>query len=453
VAARGCYTRRMSGPRVYVETYGCQMNMADSEMVIGMLERAGYARTGDPAVADVILINTCSVREHAVDRVRSRAGTLAQYKSGDRKVVLGITGCMAEHLRADLRSRAPYVDLVVGPDSYRRLVDHIESARGGKPVQDTVLDIHETYEGIDPGMSPSSSVAGMVPIQRGCDKFCAFCIVPFTRGRERATPPDEVIRQVRALAKHGYREVQLLGQTVNSYVYEETGFSDLLARVAEVEGIERIRFMSPYPLGFSAQVIATMARLPKVCHHVHLPLQSASESVLSRMRRGYTFATYQKLMDDLRRAMPDIAITTDFLVGFCGETDAEYAETLAALRSIRFDNSYQFAYSERKGTLASRQMPDDIPAEVKQQRLQALIDEQRAITAQIYADQVGTQVHVLIESVSKRNPAEFLARTDTWRPVIVSGAGASVGVLLDVAITRAGPGTMYGSPVAKESVA
>ena len=443
----------MSGPSVYIETYGCQMNMADSEMVIGMLERAGYARTGDPALADVILINTCSVREHAVDRVRSRAGTLAQYKSGDRKVVLGITGCMAEHLRADLRSRAPYVDLVVGPDSYRRLVDHIESARGGKPVQDTVLDIHETYEGIDPGMSSASGVAGMVPIQRGCDKFCAFCIVPFTRGRERATPPDEVIRQVRALAKNGYREVQLLGQTVNSYVYEETGFSDLLARVAEVEGIERIRFMSPYPLGFSDRVIATMAKLSKVCHHVHLPLQSASESVLARMRRGYTFATYRKLMDDLRAAMPDIAITTDFLVGFCGETDAEYAETLAALRSIRFDNSFQFAYSERKGTLASRQMPDDIPAELKQQRLQALIDEQRAITAKIYADQVGTQARVLIESVSKRNHAEFLARTDTWRPVIVSGAGASVGALLDVAITRAGPGTMHGSPVAKEAVA
>jgi tRNA-2-methylthio-N6-dimethylallyladenosine synthase len=293
----------------------------------------------------------------------------------------------------------------------------------------------------------------MVPIQRGCDTFCTFCIVPFTRGRERATPPDEVIRQVRTLAKRGYREVQLLGQTVNSYRFEETGFADLLARVAEVDGIERIRFMSPYPLGFSARVIATMARLPKVCHHVHLPLQSASDTVLARMRRGYTFATYRKLMDDLQAAMPDIAITTDFLVGFCGETDAEYEETLAALRSLRFDNSFQFAYSERKGTLASRQLPDDVPAEVKQQRLQALIDAQRAITAQIYADQVGTRPRVLLESVSKRNPSEFLARTDTWRPVIVSGEGAAVGALLDVEITRAGPGTMYGSSLAKESVA
>jgi tRNA-2-methylthio-N6-dimethylallyladenosine synthase len=442
-------------PTVYVETYGCQMNVADTDLVLGLLERAGYDRTQDPASADVILVNTCAVRERAVERVRGRASTLAQYKSKNRRVVLGITGCMAEHLRGELRDQAPYVDLVVGPDSYRRLPEHIARALAGETVLDTALDAHETYEGLDASHAMSGGVTGHVAIQRGCDRFCTFCVVPFTRGRERATPPAEVVRQVRALASGGFREVQLLGQTVNSYVAvedgREVGFAELLRRVAAASGIERIRFMSPYPLGFTPEVIAAMAELPKVCKHVHLPLQSASDTVLVRMKRGYTAATYRALVDDLRRAMPDIAITTDFLVGFSGETDLEFAETLAALRDLRFDNAFMFAYSERKGTLAARQLPDDVPAEVKQHRLARVIEEQRKITAETYAAQVGRRERVLCESPSRRSPAELLGRTDAFRPVILpAGPDAAVGDLVDVVIERSGPGTLYGRRPAAE---
>jgi tRNA-2-methylthio-N6-dimethylallyladenosine synthase len=446
----------MSSPTVYVETYGCQMNVADTEMVLRLLQQGGYARTLDPAGADVILINTCAVRERAVERVRGRASVLAQYKTHNKHVILGITGCMAEHLRGELHEQAPYVDLVVGPDSYRRLLDHIERARAGEFVEETGLDPHETYEGLDAARAGNDSmtggVTGHVPIQRGCDRFCAFCVVPFTRGRERGTPPDEVVRQVRVLAESGFREVQLLGQTVNSYRFGEVGFADLLRRVAEVDGIDRIRFTSPYPLDFSADVIAAMAELPKVCKHVHLPLQSASDSVLGRMRRGYTFAAYTALVEALRAAMPDCAITTDLLVGFCGETDVDFEQTYRTLATVRFDNAFTFAYSERKGTLAARKLPDDVPAEVKQQRLARVIEEQRRITAEIYAAQVGRRERVLCESPSRKSPTELLGRTETYRPVIVSaGPAAVVGDLLDVLIDRAGPGTLYGRPLVEAS--
>jgi len=297
-----------------------------------------------------------------------------------------------------------------------------------------------------------SGVSGHVAIQRGCDRFCSFCVVPFTRGRERATAPAEVVRQVRVLAASGCREVQLLGQTVNSYRAaengREVGFAELLTKVAAVEGIERIRFMSPYPLGFTTEVIAAMAELPKVCKHVHLPLQSASDAVLGRMQRGYSYAEYRSLVDNLRRAMPEIAITTDLLVGFCGETDAEFAATLAAQSELGFDNAFMFAYSERAGTRAARKLPDDVPAEVKQRRLARVIDEQREITAATYAAQVGRHERVLCEAPSHRSPAELLGRTDAFRPVIVpAGPRAAVGSLVDVVIERSGPGTLYGRPL------
>jgi len=443
-------------PTVYVETYGCQMNVADTDMVLGLMAQSGYARTEDPAEADVILINTCAVRERAIERVRGRASVLAQLKGRGKRVVLGITGCMAEHLRDELREQAPYVDLIIGPDSYRRLPEHIERARAGEVVQDTTLDPHETYEGLDPSRAMTGSVIGHVAIQRGCDRFCTFCVVPFTRGREHASSPGEVVRQVRAMAASGFREVQLLGQTVSSYRYSEGGrevsFAELLRQVAAVEGIERVRFMSPYPLGFTAEVIAAMAELPKVCKHVHLPLQSASDTVLERMRRGYSYGEYERLVHALRAAMPTIAITTDFLVGFCGETDADFEATRRALFELRFDFAFTFAYSERKGTLAARKLPDDVPAEVKQQRLARIIDEQRALTAEIYAAQVGRRERVLCESISRRSTDELLGRTDNYRPVIVS-AGPAVGDLVDVVIDRCGPGTLYGRPIGKDGAA
>jgi len=432
----------------YVETYGCQMNVADTEIVLGLLQAAGYQRTRDPAKADVILINTCAVREKAVERVWGRASTLATYKTRRPQVVLGITGCMAEHLSGQLRERAPFVDLVVGPDSYRRLAAHIAEARAGAKIDDVALDPHETYQGLDPARDATGTVVGHIAVQRGCDRFCSFCVVPHTRGRERGVSPDEVLRQAAALVAAGGKEVQLLGQTVTSYRHGEVGFADLLRTLAGLDGLERIRFMSPYPLGFSDDVIAAMAGSPKICKHVHLPLQSASDAVLARMRRGYSFAQYCELVRVLRAALPGLAITTDLLVGFCGETEQELAETVRALRELRFDNAFTFAYSERAHTLASRTMADDVPAEVKQQRLAQVIDVQRQITGEIHAAQVGRRERVLLETASRRSAHELLGRTDSFRSVIVpAGPTATLGALLDVKIERANPATLFASVV------
>jgi tRNA-2-methylthio-N6-dimethylallyladenosine synthase len=442
------------GARVYIETYGCQMNAADTDMMLGVLQAAGYARTEDPAAADLILLNTCAVREKAEERVFGRAGALAAHKARNPGVVLGITGCMAEHLKDRITERAPQVDLVVGPDGYRRLGDHVLRARGGERVQDTVLDRHETYEGMDPAVADAREggaggrVVAHVTVQRGCDKFCTFCVVPYTRGRERAVPPREVLRQARAFADAGYKEVQLLGQTVNSYRYEDVGFADLLRAVAEVAGLARVRFTSPYPLDFSPEVIRAMAETPRVCKHVHLPLQTASDSVLARMRRGYDFATFRRLVADLRAAMPGIAITTDLLVGFCDESEDEFAELLRALDELRFDGAFMFAYSEREGTYAGRKMPDTVPEEVKQRRLAEVIAVQRRITGEINAAQLGRRERVLIESVSRRSADEYLGRTDTFRSVIVpAGPGVAPGALVDVVIARANAATLFGTVV------
>jgi len=421
------------------------MNVADSDMVLGMLQRAGYGRTDDPARADLILINTCAVREKAEERVFARASMLAHAQPD---AVLGITGCMAEHLKDKIRDRVPGVDLVIGPDGYRRLLDHVQTARGGQAITDTKLDRAETYDGIDGsalGDPDTAGVVGRVTIQRGCDKFCTFCVVPYTRGRERGVAPREVLRQARGLVASGCKEIQLLGQTVNSYRYEDVGFAELLRAVAAIDGIERVRFTSPYPLDFSDDVIAAMAETPTIAKHVHLPLQSGADSVLERMHRGYDYATFRALAGKLRAAMPSIAITTDILVGFCDETEEEHAATLRAQEELRFDGAFTFAYSEREGTAAARKMPDTVPPDTKQRRLAEVIALQQRITGEIMAAQVGRRERILIEHTSKRDPNRLMGRTDTFRSVIVPVApGLAPGMLVDVSINRATTATLFG---------
>jgi tRNA-2-methylthio-N6-dimethylallyladenosine synthase len=432
--------------KVYLETYGCQMNVADSDLMLGLLDRGGYARTDDPAAADLILINTCAVREKAEERVFARASMLGHGKARP-DVVLGITGCMAEHLKDEIRRRAPHVDLVIGPDGYRRLLDNVEQARAGHAVTDTRLDRDETYEGLDllPGATAAGGVIGHVTIQRGCDKFCTFCVVPYTRGRERGAAPREILRQVRALVEAGVKEVQLLGQTVNSYRYEDVGFGELLRAVATVDGVERVRFTSPYPLDFADDVVAAIAETPKICKHVHLPLQSGSDAVLERMRRGYDFATFRALHDKLR-AVPGIAITTDLLIGFCDESDDEFRATLRAQEELRFDGAFTFAYSERGGTYAARKMPDTVPAETKQRRLAEVIALQQRITGEIMAAQVGRRERLLVEQVSKRSADQLMGRTDAFRTVIIPAApGIGPGALVDATIVRATIATLFGA--------
>jgi len=426
-------------PRVYVETYGCQMNVADSDLIGSVLADAGYARTDAAGEADVIVINTCAVREKAEDRVIARAAELGAHKR--KGSVLAIVGCMAEHLKESLAERAPAVDVIAGPDSYRRMPELLESAKRTRQF-DLKLDKAETYEGLS-GAVGGDGVSGFVTIQRGCDKFCTFCVVPFTRGRERGAAPREVLRQVRELAEAGYREVMLLGQTVNSYRFEDVTFAELLRAVATVDGIERVRFTSPYPVDFTADVIAAIAEEPKICKYVHLPVQSGSDTVLERMRRGYTVADYRAIVRDLRAAMPRIALSTDILSGFSGETEDDHRATLDLMREIRFDSSFMFAYSERDLTFAAKKLPDDVTPEIKQRRLAEIVKLQETISAEVFAAHVGRAERVLVHGPSKRDPAQLMGRTDGFKTVILPAGVGAVGGLVDVTITRATMATLF----------
>jgi tRNA-2-methylthio-N6-dimethylallyladenosine synthase len=431
-------------PRVYVETYGCQMNVADSDLIGSVLADAGYAPSERADDADVIVVNTCAVREKAEERVIARAAELAAVKRRRPGTVLAIVGCMAEHLKEGLAERAPAVDVIAGPDSYRRMPQLLAAAKQAHahPLVDLKLDKAETYEGLS-GATGGDGVSGFVTIQRGCDKFCTFCVVPFTRGRERGTPPREVLRQVRELADAGYREVVLLGQTVNSYQWDDVTFAQLLRAVATVDGIERVRFTSPYPVDFTDDVVAALAEEPKLCKYVHLPLQSGSDAVLERMKRGYTVAGYRAIVERLRRAMPEIALSTDILTGFSGETADDHARTLELMRELRFDSAFMFAYSERDLTAAAKKLPDDVTPALKQQRLAEIVKLQETISADVFAAHVGRPERVLVHGPSKRDPQQLMGRTDGFKTVILPTGIGAIGQLVDVTIRRATMATLF----------
>jgi tRNA-2-methylthio-N6-dimethylallyladenosine synthase len=437
-------------PKVYVETYGCQMNVADSDLIGSVLAEAGYASTEVAEEADVLLVNTCAVREKAEERVVARAAELGALKRKKPGTVLAIVGCMAEHLKEGLTARAPAVDVIAGPDSYRRMPELLKAAHEehAHPLVDVKLDKAETYDGLS-GAIGGDGVSGFVTIQRGCDKFCTFCVVPFTRGRERGAAPREILRQVRELVEAGYREVTLLGQTVNSYRWPdeangEVTFAQLLRAVARIDGLERIRFPSPYPVDFTADVIAAIAEEPKVCKYVHLPVQSGSDVVLDRMRRGYTVADYRAIVANLRAAMPDIALSTDILTGFSGETEEDHQQTLALMREIRFDSAFMFAYSERDLTFAAKKLADDVPEATKKRRLAEIVALQERISVEVFAAQVGRPERVLVHGPSKRDPAQLMGRTDGFKTVILPAGVGQVGGFVDVTIERATMATLFG---------
>ena len=420
-------------PNVYVETFGCQMNEADSALIKGQLRRAGYRAVSGPDGADVILVNTCAVREKAEQRVYGRTSQLLRHREQKPNLVIGITGCMAEHLRDELETTAPHVSLVAGPDSYRNIAALVDQARAGQRAVDVHLDKTEVYEGLD-GHPDDDGVSGFVTIQRGCDKFCTFCVVPYTRGRERGVPPREVLRHVRSLADQGYKEISLLGQTVNSYRYEDGDFAGLLRAVARVDGIERIRFTSPYPVDFSDAVIAALAEEPKVCPYVHLPAQVGADPVLERMRRGYTRAQFLELVRKLRAAVPDIALSTDLMVGFCGETDEDHAQTLSLMEAVRFDSAFMFQYSDRAITYASRKLEDDIPPEVKGRRLREVIDLQEQHTRASHEARVGLVEEVLVTGISKRGD-RVVGRTPRFQNVLMPLDAGTPGSIVHRKIT------------------
>ena len=409
-----------TGGEVFIETYGCQMNLADSELMGGILLENGFSQADSQEDADVILINTCAVRENAEDRVFGRLSHLLQYKHENPELVLGVAGCMAEHLRDKIVEKAPYVDLVIGPDAYRNLPEmlHESMQENSDPVVDVTLDKGEVYEGVSP--KRKAGVRAWVSIQRGCDKFCTFCIVPFTRGRERGVPPETIVEQCEDVADRGYREVTLLGQTVNSYEHEDSGtdFADLLNMIAPIDGIERVRFTSPYPTDFTPKVIDTIAEHDEICNYIHLPVQSGSNRILDEMRRRYTVEEYRDLVDAIRDRIPEMAISTDVIVGFPGETEEDFEKTRQLIEDIEYDFAYMFEYSERSKTYAARKLEDDVPDDVKNDRLQTIIELQEDISGRIFQDRIGETEEVLIEGTSRRDDSELCGRTDDFKMTV-----------------------------------
>lgn len=434
--------------RVFIETYGCQMNEADTELMFGLLRHRGYAVADSADEADVVLLNTCAVRERAEERVFGRLGWFKALKERRPEVVLGVAGCMAERLRESLVERAPHVDLVIGPDAYRRLPQLIDAA--DDPAADVQVDVRldkrETYRDVHVDRVPG--VSGWISIQRGCDKFCTFCIVPFVRGRERSMAPAEVVEQARGMASDGFREVTLLGQTVSSYYERGHDFADLLRLVHDVEGLHRIRYTSPYPNDFSDRLLHTLAELPRVGRHIHLPVQSGSTRVLKDMKRGYTAEGFLDLIGRVRRILPDHALSTDIIVGYPGETEDDFQRTLDLVRAVQFDFAFMFHYSEREGTFAARRRADDIPLEVKKDRLKRLIAVQEGISKIRNTRMIGRTADVLVQGPSRRDPQQVVGRTSCFRTTILPGEGLEPGDLVPARIVGGTSHTLFGETIA-----
>jgi len=430
-------------PRVYVETYGCQMNVADSDLILGLLGREGYVRADSPEAADVILVNTCAVREHAERRVIGRVGELKRYKQpGD---VLGVVGCMAQRLGPQLLERAPHVDLVVGPDGYRALGELIAAARAGERRADVQFRDWEHYEDVPPARADGDPSA-FVTVQRGCDYRCTFCIVPMTRGPERSRILDDVVREVEARAADGVSEVTLLGQTVNSYHDGRHDFADLLRAVGAVAGVRRVRFTSPHPNDFTDRVIAAMAEVPAVCEHVHLPAQSGSSRVLKRMVRRYDRDGYLACVARLRAAIPGLAISTDLIVGFPGETEEHFRETESLVREADFDDAYTFQYSPRD-TTAALKLPGHVAPVVAGERLERLIATVRDVARRKNAALVGGTQEVLVEQTARRGGL-LQTRTRTNKVALVEGPAEWIGTYRTVRFTGTTGATFTATPAA-----
>jgi tRNA-2-methylthio-N6-dimethylallyladenosine synthase len=431
-------------PTVYVETYGCQMNVSDSELMLGKLAAHGYEAVDHPDGADVILVNTCAIREHAETRVIGRLGELKRnMKPG---AVVGVTGCMAQRLGPQLLEKAKHVSVVIGPDGYRALPALIDGARRGERAIATTFDLEEHYEDFQPRRF--DKVKAWIPVQRGCDYRCTYCIVPTTRGSERSRKLADVVRETEAVVADGMSEVVLLGQTVNSYNDGEFDFADLLRAVGGVAGVRRVRFTSPHPNDFSDRVIDAMADVDAVCEHVHLPMQSGSTSVLKRMLRRYTRETYLECVARLRAAIPGLSVTTDIIVGFPGETDDDFEQTLSVVNEVGFAEGFTFKFSPRDGTPATRMPPElTVPDEVASERLARLVDAMRANSRAANMKALGQRHEVLVEKEARRGGDLVQTRTRDFKTVLVPGDAALVGRYLTVELTGTTGSTFTGQIV------
>ncbi len=427
--------------KIYIETYGCQMNISDTELILGLLKPEGYEPTRAPDQADVILLNTCAIRERAEARIIGRLGELAKYKARKPGVVLGLTGCMAQHHRVTLLDKAPFLDLVLGPDAYRNLPALLAQKETDEPLVSVRLDRDETYADVSPARS--AGIRAWVTIMRGCDKFCTFCIVPYVRGRERSVPAGALLDQVRELADQGYKEVVYLGQTVNAYRDGDVNFGRLLHQTAQIEGIERIRFTSPHPSDMDDSAIDAMATCSKVAPYLHLPLQAASNRVLARMERGYTVEAYAALVDRLREAMPNLALSTDIIVGFPGEQEADFRATYDFMARTRYDFAFMFKYSAREGT-KSYKWGETLSEEEKGRRLQEIIHLQEQIGGELNQQRIGQSVEVLVEGPAKKQKDWLAGKDPQFKTVVFPGNGAQPGDIVPVHVTSATAHTLVG---------
>jgi tRNA-2-methylthio-N6-dimethylallyladenosine synthase len=430
---------------VYIETYGCQMNEYDSELVSAILSGQGYALAAAAGQADVVLLNTCAVRENAHLRIYGRLQELRRLKAARPSgFTVGILGCMAQNLRDELLDTHHEIDFIAGPDSYRELPAMIETARaGGQAGAALKLSRTETYAGVNP--LRSGGVNAWIAVMRGCDNMCTFCVVPYTRGRERSRDPRGVVEEARALAADGYKQAFLLGQNVNSYRHGDCGFADLARMVADIPGIERVRFTAPHPKDFPDDLLALIASHPKVCKHIHLPLQAGSNRILELMNRTYTIEAFDDLVAKIRGAIPDIAISTDIIVGFPTETDAEFEATFDAMSRIRFDAAFIFKYSERKGTYAIKHFEDDVAPEKKTERIVRLVELQKTVTGEINRRLVGRTLDVLAEDAWAKDESLLAGRTDTFKNTVFQKNGYTHGDMVRVRIDRTKGGTLFGT--------
>ena len=428
-----------------IQTYGCQMNVADSELVEGILTKLGLEKTSDYDEADAIFLNTCAIRENAETKVHSKLGNLHKIKLNKPHLIIGVLGCMAQNLKDDLLKNKPYVDIILGPDSYRKIPDLLNRhITDNKSIVDTKLSRHEVYENLFPKRGDTFNA--WVSIMRGCNKFCSFCIVPFTRGRERSRSVESIVEEVKKAVEKGFIEITLLGQNVNSYKFEGKSFSDLLLAVSEIEGVKRIRYTSPHPQDINVELLEVMASRKNICNYVHFPLQSGSNEVLKRMNRTYTREHFYDMAMKIREIMPNCGLSTDIIVGFPGETDEQYRETLDLMEAIKFNSAFTFKYSPRPYTKAE-QFSDQIAEDIKKERLDEMLILQRKHTLELNQEMVGTFQQVLIEKESKKSNLHWAGRTDSNEWVIIEKNNSNIIDIVPAQITSATGVILHGKEI------
>ncbi len=441
----------MNSKKLFIETYGCQMNVSDSEVVVSILEKEGYELTKNAKDADLIFVNTCSIRDNAERKVRNRIQEFKHLKRKKPGLKVGILGCMAERLKDTLLKEEPFIDMVVGPDAYRDLPNLISETSDGRQMANTVLSLEETYEEITPVRLDKNGLAAFISIMRGCDNYCSYCVVPYTRGHERSRNPESIYTEARDLLSKGYKEITLLGQNVNSFKWDSDGeitnFATLLKNVADISPELRIRFSTSHPKDISDELIETIANTKNICNSLHLPVQSGSSSTLKRMKRSYDREWYLNRIAKIKSLIPNCGLSTDIITGFCGETDQEHQETISLMREVGYDFAFMFKYSERPDTFAANRMADDVEEIVKSERLTEIIGIQQETSLASNKKDIGRIFNVLIDNVSKRSDKQMSGRSDENKVMVFDRKDAKIGDYVKVKCTSCTVGTLMGEIV------